>query len=195
MTPNTSFEDALFTGIAKTNLKGYLRRLSNILLTWYFLTREVRQTNGRAVTSVHDHTCTEVLFCPQVSAAKCHSFHVGYTNIFFLWRYSPNLGLDLPPWNSLFHFSFLDLKQSVGLLGRVMSSSQGLYLYINTEKRTYAHTLNIHALSGIRTHDPGFRGSEDSACLRTLGYRDRLYTHYNMKFQTCIHTYRGYAVT
>jgi hypothetical protein len=32
---------------------------------------------------------------------------------------------------------------------------------------------NIHALCGIRTHDPGFRVSEDSTCLRTLGYRDR----------------------
>jgi hypothetical protein len=55
----------------------------------------------------------------------------------------------------------------------VISSSQGLYLYTNTEKRTHTLTLNIHALSGIRTHDPGFRASEGSACLRTLGYRDR----------------------
>jgi hypothetical protein len=30
----------------------------------------------------------------------------------------------------------LDLGQSVGLLGRVISSSQGLYLYTNTEKYT-----------------------------------------------------------
>jgi hypothetical protein len=36
------------------------------------------------------------------------------------------------------------------------------------------HTPNIHALCGIRTHDPGFRASEDSSCLRPLGYRDRL---------------------
>jgi hypothetical protein len=34
---------------------------------------------------------------------------------------------------------FLDLRQSVGLLGRVISSSQGLYLYTNTEKHTYTH--------------------------------------------------------
>jgi hypothetical protein len=31
----------------------------------------------------------------------------------------------------------LDLRQSVGLLGRVISSSQDLYLYTNTEKRTH----------------------------------------------------------
>jgi hypothetical protein len=50
---------------------------------------------------------------------------------FFLWRYSPHLGLDLPPWNFPFHFSLLDLGHSVGLLGRVISSSQGwLYLYL-----------------------------------------------------------------
>jgi hypothetical protein len=34
---------------------------------------------------------------------------------------------------------------------------------------------NIHALCGIRTHDPGFGTSEDSTCLRPLGYRDRLF--------------------
>jgi hypothetical protein len=28
------------------------------------------------------------------------------------------------------------------------------------------HTLNIHALSGIRTHDPSVRESEDSSCRR-----------------------------
>jgi hypothetical protein len=87
-------------------------------------------------------------------------------HFFFPWRYSRNLGLGLPPWNSLFQFGFLDFRQSVGLLGRVISSSQGIYLYINTEKRTHTHTkiLNIHALSGIRTHDPGFRASESSSC-------------------------------
>jgi hypothetical protein len=34
---------------------------------------------------------------------------------------------------------FLDQGQSVGLHGRVISSSQGLYLYTNTEKRAYIH--------------------------------------------------------
>jgi hypothetical protein len=48
-----------------------------------------------------------------------------------------------------------------------------LYLYTNTEKRIHIHrqTLNMHALSWIQTHVPGFRASEDSACLRPLGYR------------------------
>jgi hypothetical protein len=34
---------------------------------------------------------------------------------------------------------FPDQGQSVGHLGRAISSSQGLYLYINTEKRTHIH--------------------------------------------------------
>jgi hypothetical protein len=46
--------------------------------------------------------------------------------------------------------------QTIGLLGRVIRSSQGRYL--NTE---YTHT-DIHALSWIRTHDSSVRASEDS---------------------------------
>jgi hypothetical protein len=37
----------------------------------------------------------------------------------------------------------------------------------------HIHIPNIHALCGIQTHDPGFRTSEDSTCLRPLGYHDR----------------------
>jgi hypothetical protein len=38
----------------------------------------------------------------------------------------------------------------------------------------HIHTSNNHALCGIRTQDPSFRASEDSSCLRPLGYCDRL---------------------
>jgi hypothetical protein len=37
------------------------------------------------------------------------------------------------------------------------------------------HTLNVHVVSGTRTHDPSVRTSDDSSCLRLLGYRDRLH--------------------
>jgi hypothetical protein len=37
----------------------------------------------------------------------------------------------------------------------------------------HIHTQNIHALSGIRTHDLRARTSEDSSCLRLGGYWDR----------------------
>jgi hypothetical protein len=39
-----------------------------------------------------------------------------------------------------------------------------------TEHRINA---NNHALSGIRTHDPSVRASEESSCLRPRGHRDR----------------------
>jgi hypothetical protein len=65
--------------------------------------------------------------------------------------------------------------QTVELLGRVISSSQDLYLNTEQHKQNkHIHTPNIHAFCGIRTHDPSVRTSEDSSCLRPLGYRDRL---------------------
>jgi hypothetical protein len=44
----------------------------------------------------------------------------------------------------------------------------------------HIHIPNIHALCGIRTHDPGFQASEDSACLRQHDYRDRQ-IHYRVQ--------------
>jgi hypothetical protein len=40
--------------------------------------------------------------------------------------------------------------------------------------RINTYTLNIRAISGIRTHDHSVRANEHSSCLRPLGYRDRL---------------------
>jgi hypothetical protein len=76
----------------------------------------------------------------------------------------------LPFWSIGVISQFLDHLQTVRLLRRAISSSQGLYLYTGQHKhrKTHTHTPNIHALSGIRTHDPGFRASEDSTCLRPL---------------------------
>jgi hypothetical protein len=37
----------------------------------------------------------------------------------------------------------------------------------------HIHIQNIHPLCGMRTHDPGFRANEESACFRHLGHRDR----------------------
>jgi hypothetical protein len=92
----------------------------------------------------------------------------------FLWRYSPNLGLGLSPWNSPFNFSFLELKTvSRTPWAGDQLVARPLLVHKHRKTHTYTQTLNIHALSGIRTHDPGFPESEDSACLRSLGYRDR----------------------
>jgi hypothetical protein len=57
----------------------------------------------------------------------------------FLWLYSPIQALAASM-KLCVSLQLLDLGQSVGLLGRVISSSQGLYLYTNTEKRI--HNIN-----------------------------------------------------
>jgi hypothetical protein len=61
---------------------------------------------------------------------------------------------------------FLELfRHMVGLLGRVISPSQGLYLHSTTQhKKT---RTNIHALSGIRTHDPSNQSAKTHASDRT----------------------------
>jgi hypothetical protein len=61
---------------------------------------------------------------------------------------------------------FLNLRHSVGLLGRVISPSQGQGRYL-TQIQT-----DIHASNGIRTHDLSFRVSEDSSCFRPRGHCD-----------------------
>jgi hypothetical protein len=53
--------------------------------------------------------------------------------------------------------------QLVGLLGRGIAPTQGLYLHRTTQHRkTRTH---IHASSGIRTHHPSFRALGASDCL------------------------------
>jgi hypothetical protein len=59
---------------------------------------------------------------------------------FFFFLFAPTLGSLLPLLEHRAEFpQFLHRGQSVGLLGPVISSSQGLYLYTNTEKRTHIH--------------------------------------------------------
>jgi hypothetical protein len=41
--------------------------------------------------------------------------------------------------------------------------------------------MNIHASRRIGTYDPGIQASQNSSCLRPLGYRDQLlYTELNL---------------
>jgi hypothetical protein len=61
---------------------------------------------------------------------------------------------------------FLELfRHIVGLLGRVISPSQGLYLHRTTQHRKTR--TNIHTLSGIRTHDPSNQPAKNHASDRT----------------------------
>jgi hypothetical protein len=64
--------------------------------------------------------------------------------------------------------------QSVGLLRRGITPLQGLYLRTEQQKhRIKTHNTDINSLSGIRTHDPSVRASEDMPCLRPRGHYDR----------------------
>jgi hypothetical protein len=56
------------------------------------------------------------------------------------------------------------------------------------------HTPNIHALSGIRTHDRSVRSSEGSSCLRPCGHRDRHFNEIvgNFSNWTCIKQHLKY---
>jgi hypothetical protein len=85
-----------------------------------------------------------VLFCVQVAALRrtdppskeSYRLYIG----FFFFLVASTLGSLLPLLEHRTEFpQFLDLVQSVGLLGQVISSSQGLYLYTNTEKRAHIH--------------------------------------------------------
>jgi hypothetical protein len=74
---------------------------------------------------------------------------------------------------------FLNITQSVGLLGRGIRPTQGLYLHRTTQTQNKTLT-NIHALSGIRNHDPSVRAAEDISCLRTRGHCDRLLLQFSL---------------
>jgi hypothetical protein len=63
-----------------------------------------------------------------------------YYGFFFHWHYCPSGPRPTSMKLSVSLRFFLNHRQSVGLLGRVSSSSQGLYLYTNTGKCTYTNT-------------------------------------------------------
>jgi hypothetical protein len=92
-----------------------------------------------------------------VSAASTANYY-----LLLLWLYSRLLGLGC-------FFSFLILYT----VGRTpWTEDQPVARPLPTH-RTNAHNTDIRALSGIRTHDPSFRASEDSSCLKPRGHCDR----------------------
>jgi hypothetical protein len=69
---------------------------------------------------------------------------------------------------------------------------------VATYKGQHKHRINanIHALSGIRTHDPSVRASENISCLRPRGHCDRpIYYKVTVKLFQCLtehHITRSY---
>jgi hypothetical protein len=106
-------------------------------------------------------------------------------NYFCMFENQIQTELLLPPWNSPFHFSLLDLSHSVGLLGRVISSSQGLYLYTITKKCTHTHTNSTHPCPDWDSNPRSRLPNERRQCM-PLGYRDRQLN--------CLHEWKLYDV-
>jgi hypothetical protein len=103
----------------------------------------------------HSISCTDPIELYWLTNVK-QLFHL----FIHQWFYSPLLG------PGLFFNVVIIFTQTVGLLGRGISLSQGRYLHTGQYKhRINAHT-DIHALSEFRKHDPSVRESEDSSCLR-----------------------------
>jgi hypothetical protein len=83
----------------------------------------------------------KILLCTAVWVI--HSF-------FHQWLHSSLLG------RGLLFSSVIIFTETVGLLGLVISPSQGRYLPTGQHKHRINESTNINALSGIRTHDPSF---------------------------------------
>jgi hypothetical protein len=83
----------------------------------------------------------------------------------YLWLYSSLLDLGR-------FFSFLILY-TVGRTPWTGDHPVARPLLAHRTTQTQNKLTHIHALSGIRTHDPSFSASEDSSCLRPRGHCDR----------------------
>jgi hypothetical protein len=131
---------------------------------WSFVnTLLPRHLSTRGITLTHN-----VKITPHQSIYRHMTYKTFNTGISFSMALPAHSG----PWPLIqFRNKF---SRTVGRLRRVSSSSQGLYLNRGQYKQNKRiHTPNIHALSGIRTHDTSVRASEESSCLRPRGYCDR----------------------
>jgi hypothetical protein len=108
--------------------------------------------------------------------SKPKAFPAEFSIAFAIRDFVLSLVLQRPWALGFLIFSFM-IIQTVGRLGWVISTSQGLYINTRQHKhRINTHIPNTHVLCGIRTNDHGFRTSKDSTCLRPPGYRDRGYS-------------------
>jgi hypothetical protein len=106
---------------------------------------------------------------PSTFRKQVDYFTTTHSFIILEWFYNPLLGPGL-------FFSFIIFfTQSVGLLGRKISPSQGRYIHTGQHKQGI-NADRHDASSGIRTHDPSVRAGEDSSCLRLRSHCDRFRT-------------------
>jgi hypothetical protein len=69
---------------------------------------------------------------------------------------------------------FLNLRHSLGLLGRVISPTEGRYLHRTTKTQNKRRQTSMTWGGGIWTHDPSVRAGENISCLRPRGHCDWL---------------------
>jgi hypothetical protein len=79
------------------------------------------------------------------------------------------------PWNASFNFSFLILESRQDSLDGGSARRKAANNTGQHKQRIYA---DIHALNGIRTHDPRVRAGEDISYLRPRGHCDRQSLYY-----------------
>jgi hypothetical protein len=116
---------------------------------------------------------------PNVYTKHRHAWSYTFTPPYFMALcLIKSLVLVVPTWSigyprkTLFHFSFLILRQSVGLLGREISPSQGSYIHRTTQTQNKRTQTSIPWI-WIWTHDPSVRASEGSSCPKRRGHCDR----------------------
>jgi hypothetical protein len=103
----------------------------------------------------------------KIVGSNCEQLKLSIHSFIHQWLYSPFIGLwPLLQFRNLF---YMDGRTS----WRGISPSQGSYLHTGQHKHRINAHANIHALSGIQTHDHSFRANEDGSCLRPRGHCDR----------------------
>jgi hypothetical protein len=129
-------------------------------LFWYFVTWPARLL----------HSTSDLRKIDKESQWNCRdwAFYLNkWWNSFKNYVFFPPVALQsLKDLGRLTFRRFLELfRHMVGLLGRAISPSQGLYPHRTTRhKKT---RTNIHALSGIRTHNPSNQPAKAHASNRT----------------------------
>jgi hypothetical protein len=88
--------------------------------------------------------------------------------IYIHWLYSP-----FEPWPLLFSFMITFTDRRTPWTSDQLVAGPLLKHRTTQTHNKHIHTPNIYTLCGTRTHDPSCRASEDSSCLRPLGYCDR----------------------
>jgi hypothetical protein len=133
-----------------SNLVGFIGRGIGLFKTW---TAHIRTAQGNADM----HPWSDLVSKSQTSDQR---WTVNFTSFFFHRLYTP-----LGPWPLI--FSFLIILQTLGLLGRVISSSQGLYRNTGQHKHrinTYTYQTSMPCMG----FEPTIPASERAKTVHTL---------------------------